>query len=279
MARPTKQGIDYFPIDVEFDDKIEMYILEKEGVGLAVLVSIWQIIYKNEGYYTKSGDDLLLLVKKRINVDINEVSECVNVCLRRDIFDKSLHKKHGILTSRAIQKRYFDAAKKKKQVKVLSDYLLIDVSVYENLVNVDDNSIDSGGNATNVKEDVDVKEEVKERYNNERERSELSFDVTSEITDEAQKLMLQTFGRNPKIPEMDIINKHLEKFGFEKTKNIYKSAVLSNFNSLKTLDEKLNEDGSIKPRDNNNGQKTTYTSKGQLDSDNFAKILRTDFDS
>ncbi len=36
MARPAKQGIDYFPLDVDFDDKIEMYLIEKEAVGLAV---------------------------------------------------------------------------------------------------------------------------------------------------------------------------------------------------------------------------------------------------
>ena len=158
MARPTKQGIDYFPLDTQFDDKIEMYLLEKEANGLAVLVSLWQIIYSNEGYFTTNGDDLFLLIKKRINVDINEIKDCINVCLRRGIFDEKLHKKFGILTSKAIQKRYFEASKRKKEVRFNVNYII-------NGINVSENSINVGENTTNVKEELNLKEEVKERWN------------------------------------------------------------------------------------------------------------------
>jgi len=161
MARPTKQGIDYFPLDCRLDDKIEMFLIEKGAIGLGVLISVWQMIYSNEGYYIQNGKDLHLLLKRRINVDVNEVSDCINVCLERNIFDKSLHKKHNILTSKAIQKRYFDAAKKKKEIRIINKFLLIGVSAYENLVSTRINSIDSGGNATNVNVNVNVKEDVK----------------------------------------------------------------------------------------------------------------------
>ena len=161
MARPTKQGIDYFPLDCRFDDKIEMYIIEKGAVGLAVLVSIWQMIYSNEGYYISNGKDLHLLLKRKIDVDANEISDCINVCLERNIFANSIHKKHQIITSKAIQKRYFEAGKKKKEIKIISDLLLIDVSAYDNVVSVGINSIDSSENATNV--NVKEKEKVKEK--------------------------------------------------------------------------------------------------------------------
>lgn len=159
MARPTKQGIDYFPVDVDFDDKIEMYLLEKESLGLAVLVTLWQLIYKNEGYYIQNGNDLLLMVKKRISGDINSIKDCINLCLDRNIFDKNLYEKHKILTSRGIQKRFFDAATKKKEVRFNPKFMLIDVSGYGNLIKVDDNSINSYGNATKEKEEVKEKEE------------------------------------------------------------------------------------------------------------------------
>ena len=153
MARPTKQGIDYFPIDCQFDDKIEMYLIEKGGAGLGVLVTLWQMIYANEGYYITNNRDLHLLIKKRIDIDINEVSDCINVCLSRCIFDKSIHKKYEVLTSKAIQKRYFDAAKKKKSVSVCVDYLIKGIDSCDNWVNV-------SGNATNVNVEEDVKEKV-----------------------------------------------------------------------------------------------------------------------
>mgnify|MGYP001820199599 CR=1 FL=1 len=150
MARPTKQGIDYFPLDCQFDDKIEMYLIESGAPGLGVLISIWQMIYSNHGYYTDNNKDLHLLIKRKIDSDINEVSDCINLCLDRGIFNNNLHEKYGILTSKAIQKRYFEIARKKKSVEIVVDYIINGIDSYGNWVNV-------AGNATNVK----VKEEVK----------------------------------------------------------------------------------------------------------------------
>lgn len=161
MARPTKQGIDYFPLDVEFDDKHQLYLIDKGATGLGVLVAIWQIIYSNGGYYILANSDLPLLVKKRVSVDINEVNACINSMIERGVFDKNLHDQFGILTSRGIQKRFFEAAKRKKEVVYNSDFVLIDVSAYKNLVNVNINPVNVNKNATNVKVKVNVKEEVK----------------------------------------------------------------------------------------------------------------------
>lgn len=165
MARPTKQGIDYFPLDCQFDDKVEMYLLETGAVGFAVLVSIWQMIYSNEGYFILDNNDLRLLIKRKIDVGINEVNDCINVCLRRNLFNADMQNEYKILTSSAIQHRYFDAAKKKKTVKVIHNYLLVPVDSYRNLVNSDVNTVNVDGNATNVKvkEEVNVKEEVESR--------------------------------------------------------------------------------------------------------------------
>lgn len=163
MARPTKQGIDYFPLDVQFDDKIDLYLIEKESTGLAVMITLWQLIYQNEGYYISNSNDLHLLIKRRINVSINEINDCINAMLTRGIFDKRLHDKHGILTSKAIQKRYFDAAKRKKEIKVIWDFMVIRLDSCENIVNVDINGIINNNNATNVNVDVNVNVNVKEK--------------------------------------------------------------------------------------------------------------------
>lgn len=153
MARPTKQGIDYFPIDCQFDDKIEMLLIEKGGNGLSVLITLWQMIYSNEGYFIANNKDLHLLIKRKIDVDINEVSDCINVCLDRNIFNSKIHSKFKVLTSKAIQKRYFDAAKKKKSVTICKDFIINGIDSCGNWVN-------DCGNATNVNIDVDVKEDV-----------------------------------------------------------------------------------------------------------------------
>ena len=58
MGRLTKQGIEYFSLDCQFEDKLELFILEKEAVGLAVFITLLQLIYQNEGYYIVNGKDL-----------------------------------------------------------------------------------------------------------------------------------------------------------------------------------------------------------------------------
>lgn len=152
MARPTKQGIDYFPLDVQFDDKVELYIAETGAIGLSVLVTIWQLIYQNNGYYISNNSDLVLLVRRRLMADISDIESCISSAIGRGVFDQSLERDYKILTSKAIQKRYFDAAKKKKFINVVENFVLEGVSA-------GDNAVYSVENPLNV--DVDEKEDVK----------------------------------------------------------------------------------------------------------------------
>lgn len=155
MARPTKQGIEYFPVDVQFDDKVELYIAECGAEGFGILVTIWQIIYQNEGYFVKNNDDLVLLVRRRIMSQASVISECIRCAVVRGVFDERLEKKYGILTSKGIQKRYLAAAKRKKEVYVNKNYIYGCIIENNNLpVNV----VFDGENT--IKEEVKEKEEV-----------------------------------------------------------------------------------------------------------------------
>lgn len=123
MARPTKQGIDYFPVDVQFDDKVELYVAETGAEGLGILITIWQIIYQNEGYYAQNNDNLALLVRRRTMAKIEDIKNCIFCAICQGIFDESLAKKYQILTSKAIQKRYIVASRKKAEVSGVRNYL------------------------------------------------------------------------------------------------------------------------------------------------------------
>jgi len=159
MGRSTKQGIEYYPLDTSFDQKIQMLILEKGPVALAVLVTIWQLIYGDEGYFTHYSEDLLLLLKQRILVEPPQGEDIIKAALDRNIFDKPLFSEHNILTSRAIQKRYFIAAKRKKEIIVCKNYLCSGVIVCENVIY---NTIDGCKKTTKEKEKEKEKEEEKE---------------------------------------------------------------------------------------------------------------------
>lgn len=161
MSRPTKQGIAYFPLDVQFDDKVELLIADKGSNALSVLITAWQLIYQNEGYYVDGGDDLYLLIRRRIMIEKDNIQEIVMAAIDRDIFDKPMHKKYKILTSRAIQKRYFIAASRKKIVNVYKNYLLVCVNEYKNIHFLGVNVVhQSPKEKEDVKEEEDVKVKV-----------------------------------------------------------------------------------------------------------------------
>lgn len=190
-------------MDCDFDSKTKLYLLEKKGDGLAVLVTLWQMIYSSEGYYINHDDDLFLLVAQRINVDINVVDDCINACLRRQIFDEVIHSKHKILTSRALQTRYFEASTRKKKVFVNENYLLIPVDSYKNLVNVNINPVNVGINATNVnvKEDVNVNVNIKgeSACRNPKPETDPPLPIIAKFKPSKQTLEILKF-RNQKTP-------------------------------------------------------------------------------
>jgi hypothetical protein len=134
MARPPKPGLDYFPLDVSFDDAVDLIEAEHGLEGFAILIKIWQKIYSN-GYYTEWTDDTELLFSKKINSDKNKVSSVINSCLLRNLLDKFMYEKYKVLTSAGIQKRYLTAcvASKRKNIVFEEKFLLLE-DKYKSLI-------------------------------------------------------------------------------------------------------------------------------------------------
>lgn len=126
MGRPLKIGLDYFPLDVHIEDKIELLEAECGLEGFAILVKLWQKIY-GTSYYIEWNSDIEMLFARKINIGVNKVSDVVKACLRRSIFNKLLYEKHNILTSRGIQNRYFKICSDAKRIGITikEEYLLL----------------------------------------------------------------------------------------------------------------------------------------------------------
>lgn len=171
MSRPIKQGLDYFPMDVEVDDKIEL-IEAKHGIaGFGVIVKLFQKIYK-EGYYLNWSEETLLLFSKRINVDINLVSAVINDCFQYRILNKDIYDQYKIFTSTGIQKRYFNATGRRKELYLCKKYTLVDINkinVYINWID-DDSSTQSKVKYSKVKK----RKEKESKENNENDDFSLS---------------------------------------------------------------------------------------------------------
>ena len=148
MARPLKQGLDYFFLSVDFLDDIKVRkIMRACGAqSIAVLISLLSRCYRFEGYYMQWDDDARFLVADHIGAKESLVQEIVEKAVSVGFFDADLYKEQNILTSHGIQRRFFEAASRRKSVDYDSSFMLNFENVNNNAVNVSNNSINASNN-------------------------------------------------------------------------------------------------------------------------------------
>jgi len=162
-----KDGIDYFPLDVQVDDKLELIEAEFGLTGFAVVVKLFQKIYGGFGYYCEWTKDVVLLFGRKNGLGGNTVSEIVEASVKRGIFDNDLYDKYHILTSKGIQKRYFEAVSRRKEIKVKREYLLVQVDHFLKNVNISDENVNIFSENVNISEQSKVKESKVKYYKKE----------------------------------------------------------------------------------------------------------------
>lgn len=145
MARPNKQGLDYFPLDVNLLTNLKVRrLISAQGINsIAVIIELLCRIYQGKGYYIERSNDLAFLISDALRSGISEgaVEEIIKKAIELGFFDANMLDDFGILTSESIQKTFFEATKKRKGVQYDGRFLLISINGYNNLVNVDINSI------------------------------------------------------------------------------------------------------------------------------------------
>jgi hypothetical protein len=122
MARPIKDGLNYFPLDVDiFDDPKLLFIEDRFGVkGELVTIKLLCWIYRN-GYKCEwNNEHAMIFAKKNFSsIKATLCTEIVNELLKRGFFNEALFKSFGVLTSKSIQQRWFNAitnAKRKSKL-------------------------------------------------------------------------------------------------------------------------------------------------------------------
>lgn len=172
MARPNKEGLDYFPIDCKMDDKVYMVEVELGLEGFALFIKLLMKIY-NENYYIEWTERKAKIFAKQNNTNIDIINKLINVCFSEDLFNKKLYKKYQILTSNGIQKRYFHSIKTRKGIYVIKEYLVNGISNYiDNADNVNINSINDSINSIKVKHNTHSKVKYSKEENSIIKKSE-----------------------------------------------------------------------------------------------------------
>jgi len=219
MARPQKTGLDYFPVDTDMcsDDKIYMLEVECGLEGYALFMKLLMKIYDN-GYYVKWGENEAKIFAHKNSVGVNVINNLIKSCLGNNLFSETLFEEHGILTSAAIQKRYFKATSRRKEVKYNPDYMLVPVNEYNNLVNVNNNptkqnSVEDNGDKSTQSKEKNRKENNKEENSKEKEdTAPPEFDKNSKPYEYAVKLRELILKNNERQPTPDKNPEDLERW-------------------------------------------------------------------
>lgn len=124
----TYDGINYFPIAVNFMEENAMEVIEaKYGMkGLAIVLKLLCKIYK-EGYYIPWGEEQCLIFANKTGkeADAEEVQGIIEIMIEKGMIDRGSYAEHKVLTSKAIQKVWIEATKRRKRNWTAMPYLLI----------------------------------------------------------------------------------------------------------------------------------------------------------
>ncbi len=130
LARPQKSGVDYWNIDCTFyqNKKIRLIRSEFGSNGMYLLNYVLCEIYTN-GYYVKFDKDWCIFISEGAVCagSADFVEELIKGCVRRSFFDQQMFDRFGILTSESIQRRYMRMVTKRKSVKMIREYFLLDL--------------------------------------------------------------------------------------------------------------------------------------------------------
>lgn len=159
MARPKKQGIDYFPFDVNFfsDVKIRKIARACGSQSTSILICLLCNIYKDKGYYILWDEDLPFVIADSVGVSEGAVKEVILKAIQVGFFNKDIYEKYKVLTSHGIQSRFKSAVYKREEIEYIVEYLVPDVR----------NSISDGKNQVSDTGSTQSKVKVKRKKNKE----------------------------------------------------------------------------------------------------------------
>ncbi|XSE65835.1 Lin1244/Lin1753 domain-containing protein [Lactiplantibacillus plantarum] len=141
MARPVKEGLDYFPLDVDFavNDKTEAIMGEFGPKGVLFMIYLLSAVYQN-GYYLQWNKLKQMQLANRIaGVSPELANQIVNRLIAYGTFSEELFNSAKVLTSQRIQETYEDATKRRKSQKPTKYWINVDINKDTSVVNVDIN--------------------------------------------------------------------------------------------------------------------------------------------
>lgn len=191
----AKEGIPSFLLDCRTNDNISEIEAEYGVKGFAVVVRLWQKIYAEKGYYCEwiERSPLLFLSNwfgGNSGVTVSLINEIVKRCLNNGIFDAGMHENYSILTSARIQEQYFDAVKRRKEILVKKQYLLVSVDEINGIAYIND--VSACRNQENVCRNDISKGKVSKGKEKQRESARRIEDFLSAYPKDCNRYLTET---------------------------------------------------------------------------------------
>lgn len=126
MARPKKQGLEYFPMSVDFlEEPAIIAVAQRYGTGgVSAVLSLMCMIYKN-GYYIEWNEFLRMKMCRDLG-DISEktLNEIVAQLLNWEFFDKNVFESDKVLTSLLFQSQFKEVCVRAKRAAIMDLYVI-----------------------------------------------------------------------------------------------------------------------------------------------------------
>ena len=226
MARPRKDGLDYFPLDVNFlsDLKIKKIIRAYGAQAVAVVMSVLITIYRDNGYFATYDDDLIFIIADELKLEDSYVKDVIEKLIEVDFLNKEQKEKNNILTSIGIQERYLKVCERRVKTTLNATYNLLNNSSNE-LPQTE--STDYGGlcihkpHTTGVNDSKSTQSKVNNKVNNK---------VNKKVNKKVNNNLLTSSENNSDVREL--IEIYQENFG------VCNSLVINDLaNTLEILDK------------------------------------------
>jgi len=124
MARPVKEGMDYFPHDTNAsnDKKIEALRLLYGNDGYAFYFILLEQIYQEPNFEIDVSDaeikeETFQIYAKKVGVSLEKFNQMFNTALKRGCFDKQLYEEKGLITSNGVKKRAGVVIEKREKMR------------------------------------------------------------------------------------------------------------------------------------------------------------------
>lgn len=231
MARPTKVGLDYFPVDIHFfdDEKIKNlrfeFGIKGEHIALKILCQIYSL-----GYYilwdkstattfwrTHYGHDS--------GVSMKLLNEVVSRLVKCSFFTADIFNKFRVLTSPGIQRRYLMATNRRLEIPLYREIIVLDEHELKGRSNIlylpYDEKKDQAVNVCNNPVNVDINPLKKSKVYRKKEEKEvnvynnyLEIDI-DEDWKQAEQAYLDNIGQLPQGTIEDDLHFFLQEVGLE----------------------------------------------------------------